>query len=117
MSRGKLDPGVLSPRDHAKIEDNIRREVLRERQFPSPSFEGECGRGDGGNIEVRGKLRLCGRERELSFRLENREDRLWGRIPLRPSDWGIAPFKALAGAIKLQDRIVIELDLDPLPPE
>jgi hypothetical protein len=33
-------------------------------------------------------------------------------VSLRPSEFGIAPYKALAGAIRLQDRVRVELDLD-----
>jgi hypothetical protein len=32
-------------------------------------------------------------------------------VPLVPSRWGIAPYRALAGALKLQDRVIVRLSL------
>jgi hypothetical protein len=41
--------------------------------------------------------------------------RLRAEFTLVPTQWGIPPYKALAGAIKLQDRVVVVLDLPADP--
>jgi len=40
-------------------------------------------------------------------------DALRCEIELKPSDFGIAPYRALGGALKVQDRVRVVLTLDP----
>ena len=54
---------------------------------------------------------MTGRAAAVSFALEERSGRLKGRVALTPTQWGIKPFKALLGAIKVQDRVIVEFDL------
>ncbi|MCA9698089.1 MAG: YceI family protein [Myxococcales bacterium] len=108
MRDGRLDRRQLDAGDRAKIVDTIRRESLMVDRHPTIGFEGRVEP----DLQIRGSLELVGVRRPLQFTARRVQDRVQARIVLRPSDFGIAPYKALAGAIRLQDRVEVELDLD-----
>ncbi|NVB39774.1 YceI family protein [Pseudenhygromyxa sp. WMMC2535] len=114
MSAGRLDPEALGRRDRAKIVATIRDEILHVRRFPSVDFEGTL-REQGEGLRVEGSLTLHGVARSLTIHAtrDPGSGRVRASVELRPSEFGIPPYKALAGAIRLQDRVRVELDLDP----
>lgn len=106
MRDGRLDPTALKPKDTREIVGNIQQKILHTRQFPEVRFEG---RRDGASCT--GTLTLCGRSQPLSFAVGAGDGALRGRVTLVPSRFGIPPFKALLGAIKLKDAVDIVFDL------
>ena len=113
MKRGRLDPGGLSPKDMAEVLDNTRSQVLQIHRYPKIRFEGRAVQ-KGTLIAVAGTLELVGQRRPLTFTLRRVGGRVQGELELQPSRWGIKPFKALMGAIALEDRVVVVFDL-PMP--
>lgn len=112
MRAAQLDAGALDGRDRQKIVDTMRREILATQRFPKIRFTGNAvARGDR-ELVIEGELELAGVRRPLSFTATRADRRLRARVTLRPSIWGIQPYKALAGAIRLQDRVTVDLDLD-----
>lgn len=115
MKGARFDPRGLSSRDKAKILDNIRGEVLRTRAHPHVEFRGRAHEDPelaGDRLDIRGELSLCGVTRPLSFPATRAGELLRASVTLTPSHFGIAPYKALAGAIRLQDRVRVDLELD-----
>ena len=111
---GVVDTQTLSAADRRKIADNIAQSVLKLEQFPEASFVGEV---EAGARAVAGTLTLAGRSAPLRVELRAQEGRLRGEVTLVPSRWGVAPYRALAGAIKLQDRVLVRVDLPEQPDE
>ena len=109
--RGQLDTDTLSDSDRRKIGENIAEHVLHLDRFPEASFRGQIV--GGGAVE--GELTLAGRSAAVRVPVQAAGGRLRGEVTLVPSRWGIAPYKALAGAIKLQDRVLVVLDLPADP--
>lgn len=115
---GELDTRALSASDRSKIAGNIAEHVLDLARFPEASFAGKLAAGeqageqaaDGAHTLV-GTLTLVGRAVPLRVCVRAAGGRLVAEVPLVPSRWGIAPYRALAGAIKLQDRVLVTLDL------
>ncbi len=109
MKKGQLDPKGLSSRDRGKIEQTIRKEILQVDRFPEAVLEASVEpRGD--CAEVRGSLTLLGRRRALdTARVLPMGERLVASTSIAPTRWGIEPYRGLAGALKIQDRIDIEL--------
>lgn len=107
---GALDVGTLSDGDRRKIGENIANDVLHLDRFPEASFTGQIV----GDV-VEGELTLVGRSASVRVPVQAAGGRLRGEVTLVPSRWGIAPYKALAGAIKLQDRLRVVLDLPADP--
>lgn len=110
---GEVDRDALSESDRAKIRRNIADEILHTAHHPEINFAGEL---EGDTID--GRLTMVGRTAPVRSRVRVEGDRLRAEFTLVPSQWGIPPYRALAGAIRLQDRVVVALDLpaDPTGP-
>jgi hypothetical protein len=109
VEHGRVIDGKLSSSDRAKIERTMADDVLELRRHPVAMFEGVL---DREALRVRGELTMHGRTVELApLVIREDGDRLVLEVSLMPSRWGIAPYRALAGALKLQDRVVIRLSL------
>lgn len=108
---GALDVNTLSDSDRRKIGENLAQDVLHLDRFPEASFRGQIV----GGSAVEGELTLAGRSASVRVPVQAAGGRLRGEVTLVPSRWGIAPYKALAGAIKLQDRVRVVLDLPADP--
>lgn len=109
MRGGKLDPALLGDADKREIGVNLREKVLRTSAHPSIELRADVVRA-GARIELAGTLRMLGKIVEVRFPVHERQGRWSGEVELVPSRWGIQPFKALLGAIKLQDRVVVCFD-------
>jgi hypothetical protein len=114
MHGSRFDPSGLGARDRTKIAETIRAEILQTRAHPNIVFRGTqtTGTGMGGRIRVDGALELLGVRRPVSLVAVNEGERIRGSVTLTPSELGIRPYKALGGAIRLQDRVRVDLDLD-----
>jgi polyisoprenoid-binding protein YceI len=109
IKRGELDPKALSDSDRRDILSNVRREILDADRHPAARFSGKATPRTGGYL-VSGELELRGRRAPIETMVESDGRRLRARLELVPSRWGIEPYQALLGAIKLQDRVIVELD-------
>jgi len=98
----------------AEIEGATRREVLRADHFPTARFTGQALRTAAG-YDVRGTLTLAGREAPLAFSVAEHGAEYRAVFELKPSRWGIAPYSAALGTIRVQDRVRIELALKAMP--
>lgn len=105
MHGDRLDAAGLSDKDKRTVEETIHTMIVRG----PVSFEGEVA-GD----RVRGRLTMNGQVRDLDLPVRVAKGELVVDTEIVPSRWGIAPYKALAGAIRLQDRWRVRLTL-PVP--
>lgn len=103
---GRVDRGGFGKLERSKILSAMRKDVLQTRKHREVRFVGALR-----DERVEGKLTLCGRTVDLAFDVTVDEARVSGRVELQPSRWGIKPYKALLGALVLEDRVVIEFDL------
>jgi hypothetical protein len=108
--RGNVDRSVLSAEDKAQIEATIRNELLESTQQPRIELNGRLLR-DAAGSTVEAKLHLHGHSRELRIPLKRVGERLVAEVELVPSKFGIPQYKAFMGAIALQDRIVVRVEL------
>jgi hypothetical protein len=107
---GQLNASELSDSDKQKIQGNITDDVLHTREHPEARFEGRVtSRTAPFNIE--GTLYLAGQAKPVAMVLEQRGARLQGVLEIVPSQWGVKPYRALAGALRVADRIKIEIDI------
>lgn len=107
---GRLDEGALSGGDRAKIEASMREDVLDTVRHPRAELSAKLESRGAGGMHLAGTLELAGRTAPVAGALAV-ADRITGRFEIVPSRWGIKPFKALGGALKIQDRVVVEVDL------
>jgi hypothetical protein len=100
----------LEEGDKEKIRKTIDDEVLKRSgiEFRSTAVEETA---DGDQLRVYGELELMGQTRPIEFDLEaNDPNDLTGRAEVRQSEWGMKPYSALLGALKVADEVVITVD-------
>jgi len=105
---GGMQP--LDDDDRAGIEQTIDEEVLRGTpiEFRSTSVEE---RAEGGPVTVAGELELAGERRPLSFELAaGEEGRLTATVVVTQSEWGMKPYSALFGTLKVADDVEVAVE-------
>jgi polyisoprenoid-binding protein YceI len=98
----------LSDKDKDDILKNIDEKVLLGQPvtFHSDGVEST------GGLTVRGKLTIVGVDRPSMVELVLDESgHVTGKISVLQSEWGIKPYKALMGALKVRDEVEIVLDV------
>ena len=100
---------ALGDEEKAGIEQTIDDEVLRGAtiEFRSSALVLDPG---GTTATVHGELALAGTSRSISFEVRNEDGRLTGRTTVRQSDWGIKPYTALFGTLKVADEVEVAID-------
>jgi hypothetical protein len=112
---GPVENGVVQPNQYdagkrADVEKAMHGEVLHTQKNPKATLTGTAKPANGG-FRVTGELELAGKKAPLAFDVRNDGGTYRAEIELQPSQWGIAQYKAMLGAIRLKDRIRIEAAL------
>jgi polyisoprenoid-binding protein YceI len=101
---------ALGDEDRANIDQTIDGEILQRRDIRFRSTAVEIA-ADGSGLAVQGELTLADRTRPLAFDLTARAHGALGcTAVLKQTDWGIKPYSALFGALKVVDEIEVVLD-------
>ncbi|OJU84646.1 MAG: hypothetical protein BGO11_11220 [Solirubrobacterales bacterium 70-9] len=109
--------GVMALGDDEKssIKQSIAEDVLKGGtiEFHSSSVEPSA---NGGPLTVNGELDLLGKVQPITFELQADADgKLSGSAKLKQTDFGIKPYSALFGTLKVLDEIEVRID-GQLPP-
>jgi polyisoprenoid-binding protein YceI len=99
----------LTESDKNSIRKTIDDEVLKRCaiEFRSTSVQEAAD----GRLEVNGELQLSGRGAPISFVLHADGDgRLRATATVAHSTWGMKPYSALFGALKVADEVQVQLD-------
>jgi polyisoprenoid-binding protein YceI len=98
---------ALDDGDLANIEQTIDDEVLKRQDiaFRSTRVEETA---DG--LSVTGDLTLRGTTRPIAFDLHVADRRVRGDAVVKQTDWGMKPYTALFGALKVADEVRVEID-------
>ena len=98
----------LTDSDRADIRSTIDGKILLGHpiKFSSNAVELSDGR-----MVVGGELTIADSTRPASFELRlGRDGRVTGMLPVTQSEWGIKPYRAFMGALKVRDTVEIVLD-------
>ena len=103
VQKGTGGMKALDEDDKANIHQTIDDEVLRRRDiaFRSTSVQG---------TRVEGELTLADKTRPLTLELELGDDTVSGHATVKQSDWGMKPYSALFGTLKVLDEVEIALE-------
>ncbi|TDC83160.1 YceI family protein [Actinomadura sp. 7K507] len=97
----------LTDEDRAEIGKNLRK-VLDVRRYPQITF---VSTGIAGDELIEGDLTIMGRVKPVRIRVGLSGDRVQGGVTVTQSRWGIKPYSAFFGALRLADDVEIEFDL------
>lgn len=101
---------ALGDEEKDAIRQTINDDVLKGGtiEFRSTGIEPTP---DGGRLSVRGELELLGARRPIAFELLVGEDgRLTGEATVKQTEWGIKPYSALFGTLKVTNEVRVTFD-------
>jgi polyisoprenoid-binding protein YceI len=116
--RGQVKKGHVSPmkpKDAADVHKNLTsRRVLDAGAHPQLRYVGR-GTPQGDRIELAGELTLRGTSRPLALQATWREEashvQVEGEVRFAQSRWGIKPFSALMGSLRVRDELRVSWGL------
>lgn len=103
--------GELSPHDMRKIERDAAVTVLDAPRHPTIVFRSSEVRRDGERAQVTGALTLRGVTRPITFAAVADEATWRAEVRLDQRDFGIRPFVALFGALRVRAEVRVRLSL------
>jgi polyisoprenoid-binding protein YceI len=97
----------LTEADKSDIKRTIDKDVLKgcTIEFRSTSVTATDG-----ELRVEGQLELAGRRNPIAFGVTVADGRLRGSATIRQTLWGIKPYTALFGALKVIDEVQVEVE-------
>jgi polyisoprenoid-binding protein YceI len=107
--QGADDLGALSSGDRAKIERTARSEVLRVERFPEVVFEGAWTGEEPSAVD--GSLTLCGVTKPIRVAVSRVGERVVCKATVHQPSWGITPYHAMLGALRVQPDVLVEWSL------
>ena len=109
MRDGAQNPGALSDKDKRTIEGYVREDILHARRYPKIAFRSTAIEAEDDEWWVDGELELHGRKRAVRARISRRAEEVVTKVRLHQPDFGITPFRALMGTLRIQPHVDVEL--------
>lgn len=109
MTGGREDPAALSERDLRDIESTIARTVLDAPGHPFITFRSSAVTAEAGGYLVAGVLAIRGRERAIGLVARREGDRAIVETRLHQPEFGIKPYTAMLGALKIKPDVLVRL--------
>lgn len=108
----------LTTSDRADIKRTIGEKILHAREFPTISFRSTEVAGSPESFTVDGELTITGQAHPITIRGSFGEaGQVRAAATVAQTRWGIKPYSAFLGALKLADEIAIEVDVTLGSPE
>lgn len=108
---GRVDPSAFSEKDKRDILDNVRKYTFPKHQPARIRFETvELDRTDEGLLGE-GELTIPPFTRPLRFEVVARGGRAVCEVRLHQPDWGITPFKAALGGLRIQPDLLVRVEV------
>ena len=99
----------LGDDDKANIEQTIDEEVLKGTPIEFRSNACELSP-EGDRMRVSGELELAGRRAPITFELSLSGEQLSGSATVKQTDFGMKPYSALFGTLKVLDEVQVAVD-------
>ena len=101
----------LSDKDRRDIGKNIDEKVLQTGKYPELTFQSTSVSGAAPNFTAAGNMTIVGTTRPANVALTVDGSDVTATTSISQKDFGIKPFSAMLGAIKLRDDVEFELQL------
>jgi polyisoprenoid-binding protein YceI len=97
----------LGDEEKAGIARTIDDDVLKGTAI---TFRSTSVSRSGDTIDVAGELQLAGATRPLTFTLTERDGGVAGSARIKQTDWGMKPYSALFGTLKVADEVEVAIE-------
>lgn len=111
VANGTDVPGGLSAGDKQQIDQNISRDVLQADTYSGIAFTSSSVQERGDTHVVKGTLALHGKQRPLTVRVHREGLRWVGEARIHQPDFGIEPYTALLGTLKVKPDVNVRISL------
>ncbi len=105
--KGEGGMQALGDDDKADIRKSIDKDVLKKKSI---SFSSSSASDSDGGLAVSGELELGGKSKSVEFVVSGDGASVTGAATIKQSDWGIKPYSALFGALKVNDEVTVEVE-------
>lgn len=109
MKDGTEAPGTLKDSHKREIQGNVVKEVLHAYRHPEVRFRSTQVTPEGDGFRIAGTLSLHGVDKHIEALARRRGDRLVAEVELHQPDYGIRPYKALMGTLKIKPTLRVRL--------
>jgi hypothetical protein len=113
---GREDHGALAAGDRRQIERTIVETVLEADRHPEIRFASTAVTGAGAGLVLAGRLALHGHERTVRVAARTGPVGLVAETKLHQPDFGIVPYRAMLGALRVKPDVLIRVIVPPRPP-
>jgi polyisoprenoid-binding protein YceI len=100
----------LSDADRAEIHKTLK-EILHTAQHPTITFRSRQVEGSAGSFALDGELTIMGISQPTMVQGRMADGRVVGGATVVQSRWGIRPYSAFFGALKLSDEVKVDFDV------
>ena len=104
----------LTDPDRAAISKTLTQ-VLRTAQHPTITFRSSRVEGSAGSFTLDGELTIMGVTRPVTIQGGVTDGRTLGGASVVQSRWGIRPYSAFFGALRLSDEVKVDFDVALTP--
>lgn len=113
MRDGAESKGTLSADQKREIEGNIVRDVLEAAKHPQVRYLSTAVEDDGDGFRIKGQLSLHGKRKTVEVAVRKQGERYVAGARLHQPDFGIRPYSALLGALKVKADVEIQIVVRP----
>ncbi len=108
VREGKGGVKALTEDDKSEIKDNITNKILTQ---PDISFQSKSADVSEGSAKLSGDLTIMGSTQPVEVQLTDAGGgKVKATMEVVQSDFGIKPFTAMMGALKVADKVTIEIE-------
>ncbi|MQA86371.1 MAG: YceI family protein [Streptosporangiales bacterium] len=101
----------LTDADRDEIKKTLREKILQADRYPTITFRSTKVEGSGESFVIEGDLTIVGTARPVTVQGSLSEGRVRGEATITQSRWGIKPYSAFLGALRLRDEVEVVFDL------
>lgn len=105
----------LTDADRAEIRNTLRGKILNTARHPVITFGSSQVGGTAESFRVDGDLTIVGVTQPITVEGQLAAGRAHGSAVIVQSRWGIRPYSAFLGALKLRDEVEVQFDIDLTP--
>ncbi|MFD8557560.1 YceI family protein [Streptosporangium canum] len=105
----------LSDSDRREIKKILQEKILHAERHPTITFRSTRVSGTAESFRVEGDLTIVGVTRPVTVQGVLAEGRVRGSAVIAQTRWGIRPYSAFFGTLKLSDEVEVRFDLGLTP--
>jgi polyisoprenoid-binding protein YceI len=101
----------LTDSDRTEIKKTFHEKILHTAQHPTIRFRSTLAEGSPASFAVDGDLTIMDATQPITVQGVVSDGRVRGSATVKQTRWGIKPYTAFFGALKLRDEVEIEFDV------